>query len=408
MENSREIGSLPSSRASMASTLPLFLPHTRSGRTFFIASTMLGAVAVVQLLVLAGYLLRSGITARPAAEIHFAESVGTASIPLTAPTRPQLAAPTPAPIQVAPVEPVTVTESAAIARPTPATVARNQAGSGDLLEQARQLRTHGDMNSALARLREAQVAEPDNPQIVAEMALTYEAMQIPDRAFEQWQRLYNQGEGIGALYYLADSKLHSAPTRQVNAAVPTATNRDGQTAASEASILKLTDIHAQDLTDPSVEQKVSLKIVVKNRPGTVIDPTKVRILTYFYDLVDGKDTVLTDAQTDFAWLTPAPVNWANDKSEVLETTYLRPKAAPAPVPAKEPEAATRAGKSHARRGKGDAADVLAVSAAGTPAPVRVYRGYTVRLYYDRQLQDAQADPITLLQQFPPPVTLPNE
>ncbi len=394
----------------MAPTLQILLPSTRSGRTFFIALILLGVAGLVQLLVLGGYLLRSGITVRPAAEIHFAESMpGAGANPLTVPTRLQPLVPTPAPIQVAPAEPALGAESQVMARPTPAPVARYQVGSGDLLEQARQLRTRGDMNSALARLREAQVAEPDNPQIIAEMALTYEAMQIPDRAFEQWQRLYNQGEGVGALYYLADSKLHTAPTHPVNAANPAAAGPANTASTNDGSILKLTDIHAQDLTDPSVEQKVSLKIVVKNRPGTVIDPTKVRILTYFYDLVDGKDTVLTDAQTDFAWLTPAPVNWANDKSEVLETTYLRPKAAPAPAaPAKEAETATRGGKGHSRRGKGDVADGGTASAASTPAPVRVYRGYTVRLYYDRQLQDAQADPITLLQQFPPPVTLSNE
>ena len=395
----------------MASTLHSLVPPTRSGRTFFIALTLLGAMALVQLLLLGGYLLRGGITPRPAAaaEIHFAESIpASGASVLAAPIRSEPAAPTPAPIQVAPAE-TGGGEPPLISRPTPAPVARFQAGSGDLLEQARQLRARGDMNSALARLREAQVAEPDNPQVIAEMALTYEAMQIPDRAFEQWQRLYNLGEGVGALYYLADTKLHSAPKSappawQAGTANSGATAAQGTIAAiNDAAVLKLTDIHKEDLTDDSVEQKISLKIVVKNRPGTVIDPTKVRILTYFYDLVDGKDTVLTDAQTDFAWLTGPPVNWANDKSEVLETTYTRPKAAPvvAATPAVVP-----GGKGHARR-KGEAEGTAPV-AAPTPASVRVYRGYTVRLYYDRQLQDAQADPVALLQQYPPPVTLPSE
>ena len=392
-------------RASMAFPSQIPFPPTRSGRTFFIALTVLGAGALLQLLVLVGYLARSGISVRPAAEIHFAESLPAAGANAPGTTvRSQPLAPTPAPVQIAPGDPAAVTESTVMARPTPAAT-RYQAGSGDLLEQARQLRTRGDMNSALARLREAQVAEPDNPQIIAEMALTYEAMQITDRAFEQWQRLYNQGEGIGALYYLADSKLHSAPAHPASAVSPAATGGTGAT-ANDSVVLKLTDIHAQDLTDPSVEQKVSLKIVVKNRPGTVIDPTKVRILTYFYDLVDGKDTVLTDAQTDFAWLTTAPVNWANDKSEVLETTYTRPKVPPVSAPPKEADPAPRGGKGRIRRRKGEAEGTEA--ATGKPASVRVYRGYTVRLYYDRQLQDAQADPISLLQQFPPPVTLPND
>ena len=388
----------------MAPTLHPIFPATRSSRTFLIALTLLGAGALGQLLVLGGYLLHGGITPRPAAEIHFVESLpATADGGLNAPVRLQPALPTPAPVTLAPADPAATADSPEVTRPTPAPVARYQAGSGDLLEQARQLRARGDMNSALGRLREAQVAEPDNPQVIAEMALTYEAMQIPDRAFEQWQRLYNLGEGVGALYFLADTKLHaaprsSAPTSQSGAAAGPSVN--------DAAVLKLADVHQEDLTDPSVEQKISLKIIVKNRPGVVIDPTKVRILTYFYDRVDGKDIVLTDAQTDFAWLSTAPVNWAGDKSEVLETTYLRPKPAPAPVPEAE---TPHVNKGHAHRGKGDVTVEASTPAPNVaPPPSRVYGGYTVRLYYDRQLQDAQAEPVSLLQRFPPPVTLSNE
>ena len=48
------------------------------------------------------------------------------------------------------------------------------------------------------------------------------------------------------------------------------------------------------------------------------------------------------------------------------------------------------------------------TAAPTPDPVRTYVGYCVQLYYNRQLQDVQADPVRLLQQFPAPLTLPAE
>ena len=398
----------------MASTLHTFLPATRSGQTFFFALTLLGAGALTQLLVLGGYLLRGGIAPRPAAEIHFAESLPATGVgPLTAPVRLEPTLPTPAPVTLPPAESATTAESSVMTRPTPAPVARYQAGSGDLLEQARQLRARGDMNSALARLREAQVAESDNPGVIAEMALTYEALQIPDRAVEQWQRLYNLGEGVGALYYLADTKLHAPPRISTPAwqsgtsNLAAASMQTGGPTINDAAVLKLADVHREDIADPSAEQEVSLKIVVKNRPGTVIDPTKVVIHTYFYDLVDGKDIVLTDAETKFAWLTTAPVNWAGDKSEVLETTYLRPKSVPAPVPTAEPEP-SRIGKGHTRHGKVEPAEFTALAPGPTPAPVRVYGGYTVRLYYDHQLQDAQADPIALLQRFPPPVTLSSE
>jgi hypothetical protein len=305
-------------------------------------------------------------------------------------------------------------DAPAIDRPKPAPSARTPLA--DLIDQARVFRQNGDANNALAKLREAQAMEPDNPQVMAELGITYEIMQLQDRAFEQWQHLYNLGDSVGALYYLADAKLHaSSPAVAPAPGAGALTNPGDQTADApvrdaggfhDSTMLKITGIHADDDADPAAGKKVSLKIVVKARPGIVIDPKKVNILTYFYDLLDGKDVVQTNAQTGFAWLTP-PVDWANDESEVLETTYFRPKdaepeATPAPA-TPEPEDTPKEGRH--RRGKTHPADTPAPPAPAPPPSVRTYYGYTVRLYYDRQLQDVQADPLRLLQQFPPPLTL---
>lgn len=390
----------------MAPTLKS-LPRTRSGKTLSLALTLLGVVALVQLLVLAGYLIGGGVRSHrgiPVDAGQLGRPVEAVNVPPTPTVRPGLVATTPAPSTPAPAS-AAETPAPSLALPTPARAPRAIVSPTDLLEQARQLRSRGDMNSALARLREAQVAEPENPQIVAEMALTYEAMQLPDRAFEQWQRLYNMGDTVGALYYLAQSKLQTVPATP---APPVAKAEASPGSVPEAgpqadAILKLTDIHLETVQDPAAEQKISLRIVVKNKPGTAIDPTKVRILTYFYDLVDGKDIVLTDAQTAFAWLTPGRIDWANDKSEILETTYTRLKASPTSTPAPEATPTTKRGKSRSKTAA--ATPTPSPTATPTPAPVRTYLGYTVRLYYDRQLQDVQADPVRLLQQFPPPMTL---
>ena len=382
------------------------LPRTRSGRTFFVALALLGVGAVTQLLVLAGYLLGGGAAARRRAAAPVPFGPPPVVQPAMVPANPVLALapalPTPAPVAADTPLPMLV-------RPTPVPAARLANSAADLLEQARQLRGRGDSNSALARLREAQVAEPDNPQIIGEMASTYEAMQLPDRAYEQWQRLYNLGDGAGVLYALADFKIHHVPATPAPAGSPPAEGaavnpQDGTFQAQGDAVLKLADVHLENVQDPAAERKISLRIVVKNRPGTAIDPTRVRILTYFYDLVDGKDAVLTDAQTAFAWLTPGKIDWANDKSEVLETTYTRLKATPTPAP----EPAATPAKKGLRKGKGAAVAAPSATPAATPATVRTYLGYTVRLYYDRQLQDVQADPVRLLQQFPPQMTLPAE
>ena len=300
-------------------------------------------------------------------------------------------------------------------QPTPAPGQRLPGGtSGDALEQARALRQRGDMRAALSRLREALVAEPDNAQAIAEMALTYEAMQLPDKAFEQWQRIYGMGESVGALYYLADSKLHGGANASSTGDV--SGRRAGTSTSVDSTVLKITDITAEDIPDPAMEKKVALKIVVKSRPGIVIDPTKVRIDAYFYDLIDGKDIVQTDAQTDYAWLTDPPINWANDKSEVLEALYVRPKGValmPGP-PAGAAPATTRTGSRgrNGRNGKGksvpDPAEFQPSTGDAAAASVRTYLGYSVRLYYGGQLQEVQAEPVRLLQQFQAPLTLPAD
>ena len=196
----------------MATSLLTLLPPTRSGRTFYIASLLLGLCALMQFFMLGWYLLH-GSRPQPVAVlpiIPFAETTQS----MVPPIEPSLQ---PVPYRVAPVvaggrESSSSAIPPLLTRPTPVPASNRSAGEGgNLLEQARQMRQRGDMNAALGRLREAQVAEPDNPEIIAATAITYEAMQLADKAAEQWQRLYNLGESVGALYYLADSKLHGAP-----------------------------------------------------------------------------------------------------------------------------------------------------------------------------------------------------
>ena len=392
----------------MARTLSQVLPPTRSGRTFFVAASLLGLGALAQLGVLAWYFAHGGARVAAASQQaaapapRFAETMQ----PTVAPMNPP--APTPAiPLMADNATVEAGNQPSLLPRPTPAPGERLPgAASADSLEQARSLRQRGDMRAALSRLREALVAEPDNPQVIAELALTYEAMQLTDKAFEQWQRIFTMGESVGALYYLADAKLHSG-AGTTTGSTTTSTRRPGGPSAVDNTTLKLTSVTAENLPDPSAEEKVALKIVVKGLPGVVIDAEKVRIDANFYDLVDGKDVVQTNAQTDFEWLTPSPHDWANDKSEVLEALYIRPKGV-----ALMPGAPRATPRRNGRNGKGKPSP--APEAEATPAdttaaaPVRRYLGYSVRLYYAGRLQEVQADPLRLLQDFQAPLTLSSE
>jgi len=435
----------------MPATLPppvtAWLPPPGRRRTQTLASLVLGGLALAQLLALGWFLARGGAaaTARrvgvsPATNSSggavAATTTGTpaprdlASAPSgefpSAPTAPTPAAALPTPGTAAPA--ATGSEAAAggsggFALPTPAP--RYQANPADLVEQAKVLRSRGDTQSALAKLREAQNLSADNPLVIAELALTYEAMQLPDRATLQWQRLYDLGESVGAPYYLAQMKLRQSggiPGETAAAASPPTAAAGGGYAAN--ALLRLVEVKQEEVPDPSAEKKVAVRIVVKNRPGSAIDPRRVKVFAEFYDLVDGKDLVQTDAETGFQWLTP-PVDWADDASEILEVTYLRrkdsaggagasgnsnssttPLLPPPPIPAATGSGRNRRGGNSSRNAAATPLPSQTEAAAATPA--RTYVGYVVRLYYDRQLQDGKAEPEQLLQKFTPPPTLPAE
>ena len=69
------------------------------------------------------------------------------------------------------------------------------------------LRDRGDTTNAIERLQEALDSEPQNAAVLAELAKTYDLMQLYDRANEMWRKLQEIGPSAGAAYELADRRL---------------------------------------------------------------------------------------------------------------------------------------------------------------------------------------------------------
>ena len=138
------------------------------------------------------------------------------------------------------------------------------------------------------------------------------------------------------------------------------------------SVLALVDISKAPSADQP-DKKFTLKIPLKRRPDTKIDVHDVVIQVFFYDMLDDQSVVQTNANMT-RWST-LPVDWNDSDIEILEVDYAA--AAPGPKE-KHPEQ-------------------------------RKYFGYIVRVYYKGDLQDMRANlTVKLLQQYPPPVTLPSE
>lgn len=379
------------------------LPQSRSGRTFLIAASVLGTLGMAQVVAL-GWHLAAGSSRPRAVEIP--------ALVLRDDPPPLAALTAPAPKSAAPsAVPATATlpQITLVPAPAPAFAAtpppRPQVNPRDLLGQARQLRIRGDMRNALARLREAQVSEPNNADIIAEIATCYEQMNQLERAIEQWQRIYDMGEAAGPAFQLAEIKLRTGiagPPPSVRAARETDPTGNNPPNAERETKVGIVDVTLTEVSDPTAEKRLSLKITLKNRPGRYVDSNKVAIQAFFYDLVDGKAVTLTNAETASEWLTN-PNSWDESTSQVLEAVYFRPKVE-----------ATAAAPAPRLRGKRPAKGVpsneppVPEFAAGASAEKREYAGYIVRVYYDRELQDVRAEPKTLLEQFPAEQVLGTE
>src|SRR5215470_14659107 len=77
-----------------------------------------------------------------------------------------------------------------------------------LLREGIELRdVRGDTTKAIERFQEALDSEPNNAAVLAELAKTYDLMQLYDRANEIWRKLQEMGPSAGSAYELADRRL---------------------------------------------------------------------------------------------------------------------------------------------------------------------------------------------------------
>lgn len=381
---------------------PALLPQTRSGRTFLIAACLLGFLGIAQVIALGWHLALGGARPRPA-EIPAFTARDSDLPPLAAVTAPPaVAASTPPPTATLPqITLVPAPAPAFAATPPP----RPLVNPRDLLNQARQLRIRGDMRNALARLREAQISEPNNADVIAEIATCYEQMNQLDRAIEQWQRVYDMGEAAGPAFQLAELKLRTGiagPGPKERAAREADPTGSTPATAERETKLGIVDVALTEVADPTAEKRLSLKITLKNRPGRFVDPDKIAIQAFYYDLVDGKTVTLTSAETSSDWLTNYRV-WDESTSQVLEAIYYRPKAEAVAIPTPKPR-----GKRPPKGVPSNEPPVPEFAASAAATEKREYAGYIVRVYYDRELQDVRAEPKALLEQFPPEPVLGTE
>jgi tetratricopeptide (TPR) repeat protein len=290
--------------------------------------------------------------------------------------------------QAPPATQPSIPPAAAVPSPAPSIV-------DQLLQEGKALRDRGDTTNALARFQEASDSEPDNTNVLQEMAQTYESMQLFDRANDVWRRIKQISPSDSATYVLADRRLKvgvpAAPTVEPGAApaeadVPSRKDIGGN---PDGPIMGISEVKTKETSDPDTETNLALEIGIKKEPGAAIDHNKVKILVFLYDIVNDKDIKLTDADVSNEWLT-SKHDWSDTNPEVLQVRYVRAKTGGALSESSLSEAAAKVRPGQKGRGSKSSADI----------GQRKYLGYIVRVYYGDDLQAVQAEPARLLQQFP--------
>lgn len=332
------------------------LPKQPLGKTFTIAISLLGLLAIIQLL---------------AVIFHFGPMVGQQIVDSAA------AAQKPRDTQITSTAP---TPSAADLPPTkaasmPSASAADRQQAQELLNEAASKIRVGEYDAALKSLEEAEAILPGDPTILLLKARAFEGADQPGEALSALeaasrypglppQLRANIDKDMNRLSQMADAASSGRPrTSQPNSLESGGDQELRENGLQPGSSLGIVDIRLRDVK-PGVK---GLKVAVKARPNSTINVKDVKILVFFYEQTEDGDVQLTESKVVPQWLSP-PIDWAGNDFELLEIQYSMPDA------------------------NGDAAG-------------RKYFGYVVGIYYNNELQDFRADPGKLAKDFPLPLYL---
>lgn len=247
-------------------------------------------------------------------------------------------------------------------RPTPVPLSaftpKQDPRFGELIEQGKILRNTGDTAGALVKFREAGLIDPTHPLPFAESAYTYEKMSLADKAGEQWRAILAMGENAGVYYSAAQAKLNVAMANTVRSVTP---QPAAASAIPDGKHLAISTPRMEEDSDPASAKKFILHVPIRAKDGPSIAVRDMKVFVLFYEKINGKDIVRTTANVSNRWESP-PIDWTEGE-ETLEVSYDLPPS----------------------------------DGRGEP---RAYYGYIVRLYYQGELQDTQAQPASLNQKFP--------
>lgn len=376
-------------------TEPGFSDGPVPGRGFRVTMTVIGAIALLQLVALAIGVIRQGPGSPPAPPAQVVPN--TASPPPAEPSEPSIPTdlvavrvePVPGPAEpadvrgsvssapavaeaMAPVEgfprpsvegsgghglPVPTSVDATELFPALAAASRSQPLSDGILERlmvtGAELRESGNTQGALQAFRQVETALPEEPRVLAEIGATLGKMGLKEKADGYWKKVDSLGAiGAGPFYPLAARSLRGMALAADGAGSAVAVP------APSAKTLKIGEIVVEEQAPTSEGQRVGLRVTIDADPSAKPAGEDLSLIVYFYDRVAGGAVRPSTADTSYLYPTE-PYDWQVDGREVIVVNYLQPIFT-----------------EEQKRELGE----------------RSFYGYAVELYYREELQDKVAMP----------------
>jgi tetratricopeptide (TPR) repeat protein len=327
------------------------MPRQPIGTTFVVAMSVLGLIAVIQ--ILAVFVRYGDAAAKLVKERALADASTNAD---------QLPEPSATPFRPA----------------GPAAPAANGQQIQQLLAEADRLYRLGDFEASLKPLQQLESLAPGDPKVLWAKAAVLEKLHQPAEAVLLYEEVLRT-PGLPAASRVEVKKKIDELSESLGSVPGTSKGGLSTRELPEDAGERLTDpngirpgatLGIIDIRSKEVKRgKKTLGVSVKSMPNVEIAGDKVKILAYFYEKTEDGEEVLTDSRIDSQWMSP-PIDWADNEPEILDLEYTMPE--------------------------------FAGAEAG-----RKYLGYVVGLYYNGELQDFRADPPYLHRHFPLPFDDPQ-
>jgi len=184
------------------------------------------------------------------------------------------------------------------------------------LDGALHLKSQGDMQGALERLRAALHKMPQHPRLLYYTAQTLDTMGLPQKAAPLWKSLHKLGGPAGNYYALAQDRLANGPQIQ---------QEPEEEKEGKFTVVDLTDARMPDVTGG---ERVKITAVLRKNTQEPVDLSKDMVLaTHFFDSVNGRRIARSQVGQPAVECTSLPLDWLDGK-ETFTFEYWQPDMSP--------------------------------------------------------------------------------